>query len=188
MCQKFGIKTVDWTKLAERFGLCQTSDFSSIRLGQRGLAIKVGECGTMVPFFPVFGYKGSDGKRIYNARSETVDSKEFFKEDYALRKCVLLGSYFFENDLLGREKQFRRSDHGLCYFAAIYNKEEEFCLLTEGSEDFDAVHPRFPVVLNNSEAKQYLIGKLSTKDFLNRERVDLVLENYPIQGKMFNAS
>lgn len=186
MCRKFGLKKEDWAKAIERFEIDTSFDVSVTGLGQKGLGIRMERRdGKLVPFFPLFGYPGGENKLIYNARSETVLEKRLFKDDFLFRKCVLLASYFDEDDNHGKEHRFFKKDGGISYLAGIFNGKDRFCLLTESSGEFVTVHPRFPIVFDHRQAKDYLSGRMDLKGIEDRERVALTMEGYADQGTLF---
>lgn len=51
-----------------------------------------------------WGYTLSDGKLLFNARSETAAEKAIFKDGMAQRRCMIPATCYFEWEHRGKEK------------------------------------------------------------------------------------
>lgn len=94
-------------------------------------------------------------KTIYNARLETVEEKNTFKESFYQRRAVFPCTSFFEFDKRKKETEFTSS--AILFLAGIY-ENGRFVLLTKEAKDeeISLSHPRMPVVLKESDIEFYL--------------------------------
>ena len=94
------------------------------------------------------------GKRIINAREETVDQKPFFKEDWQKRKCVIPAKGFYEWDPHSNKYYFYTDD--ILYMAGIYNEKNQFVILkTKANDSIKEIHNRMPWILKEEELKNW---------------------------------
>jgi len=128
-----------------------------------------------------WGFPKWDGKGvIINARSETVESKKMFSESFALRRCVVLATGFFEwgYDAPKRKYLFRSKDTPMLYMAGFYSQaadETNFTILTRAANSaVNAIHSRMPVILYKDELVKWLADYDFAKSIINRDDVELV--------------
>lgn len=112
-----------------------------------------------------WGFRLSDGRRVINARSETVAEKALFRESAENRRCLIPMNAYFEWE----RRQEARVRHRIapetgeaCFLAGLYRYEGEriaFVVLTrEAAEDICFIHPRMPVILPEAQAEKWLEG------------------------------
>ena len=119
-----------------------------------------------------------DGPRLINARSETVAEKKSFAESFALRRCLVPVTGFYEWKKSGSGRQpylFRRRDGEPFALAGLWSRWErpgeksgETCtiLTTSANSLMRPIHHRMPVVLPAADWKFWLD--------LPAEKVDLL--------------
>lgn len=107
---------------------------------------------TPTPFAMQWGYRMPDGKRIINARSETIEQRPLFLDGIRQRRCLVPALHYFEWGRADHIKYaIRPAGRSLMYMAGIYRMEEEgpaFTILTRApGEEIAAIHDRMPVIL-----------------------------------------
>ena len=118
--------------------------------------------------------------RLINARSETVAQKKSFAESFAVRRCLIPVTGFYEWKKVGQTRQpylFRRRDSGLFALAALWStweypgrRSQKNCtiLTTQANALMRPVHHRMPVILAARDWKKWLD--------LPGEKADLLLD------------
>ena len=106
----------------------------------------------------VFGFTGNNGKRLINARAETVLEKPTFASHIRNRRCLMPASGFYEWDQGGRKYTFT-TGHTL-WLAGFYRTEEDgdhFVILTvPANESMSPVHDRMPLILEEKDMDDWL--------------------------------
>ena len=102
------------------------------------------------------------GRRLFNARSETVATKPSFRAAFSRRRCLIPAEGFYEWAPRNRGHQpfyFQAAGGLLLAFAGLFESWHgeggeviDSCTLltTEANSDVAAVHPRMPVILGPS--------------------------------------
>lgn len=104
-----------------------------------------------------WGFPGFDGRRLINARAETVGVKPTFRAAFAQRRCLVPGSGFFEwqrQDGKRTKNKFRlyRTDGQMIMMAGIYNERGQFVIITQPPNEVVApIHDRMPVIMATPE-------------------------------------
>lgn len=103
---------------------------------------------------------------LINARAETVAEKPTFRDAFALRRCLIPATGYYEwkggfANHENRQKYYIRSVKGnLLYLAAIYRKEanqDRFVILTrQGEGQLRRIHDRMPVIVQKDDFHSYL--------------------------------
>jgi len=119
--------------------------------------------GRTVPRAMHWGYRLSDGKLVFNTRSETADEKPLFRDDIRARRCLIPASGYFEWEKRGDEKiryELSPKDRTLFFMAGIFRLRdgaEEFSILTrQASDDISFIHDRMPVILPEGFGEKWL--------------------------------
>lgn len=145
------------------------------RLNRRGVNYKTGEIFptdtvpvvansrslTPTPFAMQWGYLMPDGKRLINARSETVLQRPLFQDGIRQRRCIIPAQHYFEWGRTDRVKYaIRPLNHDLLYLAGIYRLETTgpvFSVLTRApADEISFIHDRMPVMLDHDTAYAWL--------------------------------
>ncbi|MFQ6804518.1 MAG: SOS response-associated peptidase family protein [Lachnospiraceae bacterium] len=105
-----------------------------------------------------WGYEMAPHTRLLiNARAETIDSRSAFREDYALRRCVIPASGFYEWKRTGRESvKYEFTDPGkILFLAGIFRPEGDsgrfLVITTAANRSMIPVHDRMPVLMGAEE-------------------------------------
>ena len=105
-----------------------------------------------------WGYEMAPHTRLLiNARAETIDSRPAFREDYALRRCAIPASGFYEWKRTGRESvKYEFTDPGkILFLAGIFRPEGDsgrfVVITTVANRSMIPVHDRMPLVLEPEE-------------------------------------
>ena len=109
-------------------------------------------------FIMKWGYTIND-KLIFNSRSEEINKKKSFKDDYQRHRCIVPATSYFEWDKNKVKYQMSLSN-GLLYMAGIYRIENGipvFSILTrEPSESLSKIHHRMPVILSKDLIDEWI--------------------------------
>ena len=167
MCGRFTLTTTA-DELHERFGVCVPQNVPprwniapsqpSIIFRQSGLEISTS--------FAEFGLlMGQNGKRIINARAETVSEKPTFRDAFSVSRCLVPASGWYEWAGKGRPFHVQLADARVMAFAGLYFKSGspsqagQFVILTTAAEaELAKVHHRSPLVLPVSNWQSWLSG------------------------------
>ncbi len=117
---------------------------------------------------PFWAKDASIGRKMFNARAETLDEKSSFKKILSQR-CLIPGTSFYEYKKLEDGKKIptlvRLKDREIFSFAGLYSmwKNPDGKLIgtytmitTEPNEFMSKIHNRMPVILKREEEKEYL--------------------------------
>lgn len=120
-----------------------------------------------------WGYTLSDGKLLFNARSETVAEKAMFKDGMSQRRCLIPATCYFEWEHRGKDKiKYAIAPEGsrMIYLAGIYRKEgnRAACaiLTREPAESIAFIHNRMPVILPAEAVSDWLNIRYDAVDVL----------------------
>jgi putative SOS response-associated peptidase YedK len=120
-------------------------------------------------------------RNIINARIETVDEKNTFRESFQKRKCLVPSTGFYEWKDQGRPNKtpyhIKPSDRKVFSFAGFYN-DDTFIILTKDSEnqDMKQIHNRTPVILSKEKEEEYLDGELSREHLEDKVVSDIQIK------------
>jgi putative SOS response-associated peptidase YedK len=115
--------------------------------------------------FPNFRQPGSV---IINARSETIHEKPTFRKLLHSGRCIIPASGFYEwRTTNGKKEKYLISsaNDNFIYMAGLYNKFTDntgtafsrfVILTTDSNEQMSQIHSRMPVILNTSEALNWI--------------------------------
>lgn len=108
-----------------------------------------------------------DGKKIINARAETIAEKPSFRDSFSLRRCIVPANGFYEWDKSKRPPQpydLHYSDSQAFAMAALWDEwknpatgevTEGFAVITtEAVRTISHIHDRMPVIFNSLEEWQ----------------------------------
>ena len=135
----------------------------------------------------------SKGQSIINARQETVNTKEFFKDSFIHRRCIVKVPSFYEWDKYKNKYVVRRNDGKLMNMAGIYTRignQNCFVVMTqEATTEFAPIHSRLPFILEDEEVHEYLYGNDEGKwchpKLINILMWDLENPRKPEQASLF---
>lgn len=115
---------------------------------------------------PYWAKEKKIGYKLFNARSETVDTKPSFKQGFMRRRCLIPANGFYEWRKPDKQKFYLKlKDRELFSFAGIWekwkSKEGELIpsctiLTCEPNETVKQVHNRMPVILNKEDEDIWL--------------------------------
>lgn len=120
-----------------------------------------------------WGYKLPDGKRIFNARSETASHKALFADGMKQRRCLIPAAHYYEWQKTAEEKvkyALTPKNAESFYLAGIYRLENGvpvFSILTkEPAESIAFIHNRMPVILPQTVMADWLNPRYRGEDVL----------------------
>ena len=91
------------------------------------------------------------GKRIINARSETIAEKTMFKEAFKYQRCLILASGWFEWDALKTPYFISLRDNRVMAFAGLRfteGRDNSFVIVTSAAKgELVQLHHRTPLLL-----------------------------------------
>jgi putative SOS response-associated peptidase YedK len=142
-----------------------------------------------------WGFKGEDGKLLFNARAESINDVNFWKKSFSLRRCIVPADSFFEwqKTQQGKKPKFEFTVHGGKPFgmAGLWAPwrnpktnqwEDTFAIVTvEANETMSPVHNRQPAILAPRDYQEYLenterppihLLRVFPDDEMNAEEID----------------
>ena len=134
----------------------------------------------VTPFAMKWGYTMSNGKLVFNARSETASEKPLFRDGMTQRRCLVPAAHYFEWEKRGREKikyAIKPADVSVLYMAGIYRIENGipvFSILTrEPASSISFIHDRMPVILPRELTTDWLNPRFKAEDVLRSATLDI---------------
>lgn len=134
----------------------------------------------VTPFAMKWGYTMSNGKLVFNARSETASEKPLFRDGMTQRRCLVPAAHYFEWEKRGREKikyAIKPADVSVLYMAGIYRIENGipvFSILTrEPASSISFIHDRMPVILPREFTTDWLNPRFKAEDVLRSATLDI---------------
>lgn len=110
-----------------------------------------------------WGYTLPDGRRVINARSETVHEKGMFRDGLRNRRCLIPASGYYEwLDQEGKKIRYgiRAKESSMICMAGIYRMEGDkpvFTILTrDAAPEVAFIHSRMPVILSGEAKERWL--------------------------------
>lgn len=194
MCGRFVLIT-DLSVLARDFNLsCEAVNFSpsrNVSPGQPIVAIanpdgKTGMGLYVWGLIPFWAKDPSIGKRLINARAETLAQKPSFKNAYAKRRCLIPADGFYEWKQEGPKKVpylFGLKSGGPMFFAGLYEtwagpdlRPVQTCaiLTTQANALVLPVHERMPVIVSGDLYTPWL-----DPDIQDPSKLNAILKPYP---------
>ncbi|MEM9602967.1 MAG: SOS response-associated peptidase [Pseudomonadota bacterium] len=103
---------------------------------------------------------------VFNARSESIDTKPLFCDHVGVHRAVMPASGFYEWARRGAERQayhFSHSADSALLMASLWRRDpdgriETATLTTAANSDMRGIHDRMPLLLRPSEADRWLHG------------------------------
>ncbi len=181
MCGRFTLACPDEKALLEGLPF---DEFSETRIqfrprynvapGQRNPIVYLSDAGAVLAD-ALWGLERRGSGIVINARAETADRVQMFRDAFHDGRCVVPADGFFEWRREGRVNQpylFRQKDGGLFLMAGL-RKGERYVVLTRDAEgEVVDIHDRMPVLLEPEEAQHWLrSGDLGKGPPLTRTRV-----------------
>lgn len=171
--ERFGAHAVE--PVEPRYNVSPTQDHPVIRDDDAD-TIRVSNWG----FKPSFA---EGGKRLINARAETVHEKRTFRESFERRRCLVLADGFYEwKRYRGGSQPYRvtLAEGGPFAMAGIWTPDDgasagsTFTILTtDANPVVERIHDRMPVILEPGDESVWLDGDA------NESRLRAVLDPYP---------
>jgi len=122
-----------------------------------------------------WGFKGSGGAMVINARSETAARTALFRDAFRDGRCLVPADGFLEWRKEGRTNQpylFRRPGGGVFVMAGLWRDGRYVVLTCNAREEVADIHDRMPFVLEGDTGRDWLNeGKLGVPPDLTREPV-----------------
>lgn len=127
-----------------------------------------------------WGYKLPDGKRVFNARSESAASKVMFADGMKQRRCLIPAAFYYE----WQKTPHSRVKYAIApkeskgfFLAGIYLIEDGvpvFSVLTKAPADAIAfIHDRMPVILPQEVMLDWLNPRYHGEEILKAAASDM---------------
>lgn len=109
---------------------------------------------------------------VFNARSESAAEKPFFREGIRHRRIVIPAAAFYEWDKSKSKYTFQKDDHKTLFMAGCcrhYSDGERFAILTTAANSsMKPVHDRMPLLLEETEVKDWILDSNRTTALLQK--------------------
>jgi putative SOS response-associated peptidase YedK len=202
MCGRFA-QTIPVRDIVREYGiddvLASAGPGYNISPGQRVLAVIAADSGVSLVDFtwglvPFWARDPSPGRRLINARAETVDQKPAFRHAFRTRRCLVVASGFFEWKRRGRAREpyfFRPARGQTLALAGLFDRwvapdagELHTCVIltVEANELVRDIHDRMPLIIP-PEARMRWIDPSSPPEILRGLMMPCdpaSLEAYPV--------
>jgi len=180
------------TKLADRFAIDCNPMSTEGEIRPADVVPVIAPNPFMVPsLYPMkWGYRNGDkGTLLFNARSESADSKPTFREDWARRRCIVPASYYFEWEHLTDAKGHKRTGakyliqpkgYSITWLCGLYHIVDGFpyfvILTREPGESVRMIHDRMPLILPKELIPKWTDPGTDPKQLLSHALTDMVTE------------
>ena len=167
MCGRFALTTTA-DELHKRFGVRVLQNIAprwNIAPSQPSLIFRSSDL-EILANLAEFGLRvGQNGKRLINARAETVSKNPTFRDAFSVSRCLVPASGWYEWAGKGRPFHVQLTDARVMAFAGLYFKPHspsqsgQFVILTTAAEaELATVHHRSPLVLPEPNWQLWLSG------------------------------
>lgn len=134
-----------------------------------------------------WGYLTQGGKRVYNARSETLLEKPLFGRDFVQNRCVIPVTGFCEWDADGTGWDFLPKGEEMLYLAGVCRKKREGWEVTVVTEHATGcvgeIHHRTPLLLAADQLREWLYEEEKARMFLQDPKERVLLERKKMEGE-----
>ena len=134
-----------------------------------------------------WGYLTPKGKRVYNARSETLLDKPLFGKDFVQNRCVIPVTGFCEWDGEGTGWNFLPQEEEMLYLAGVCRKKAEGWEATVVTEHaagcVGEIHHRTPLILSGENLRQWLYDEGQARQFLEEAKERVLLKRKKMEGE-----
>ena len=176
--------------LAPHYNLTPGQDIAAVRVDRDGVlrlsALRWG----LVPFW---AKDAAIGRRLINARLDSLADKPAFREALTRRRCLIPASGFYEwgVDAAGKKQPFfvRPRGEPLLAIAGLWERWRapsgeplETCVIvtTEANATLAAIHDRMPVVLTRAAQDVWLDARSDVATITELAARGLELETWPV--------
>lgn len=130
-----------------------------------------------------WGYHLTDGKLVFNTRSETASTRPMFAEGIAQHRCLIPAEVYYEWETLEKGKQKYeigpmeavKQEDGF-FLAGIYRLEGRnpvFSIMTQTpKEEIAFIHQRMPVIIPDDRALEWLDPKADGEAIIRSIRLN----------------
>lgn len=124
---------------------------------------------------PRWGFTAGGHGAVINARAETIRERALFRDSFALRRCLIPATRFFEWDATAAKNKyaFTRADGAPLLLAGCWRTEQggaRFVVLTrEANRSMAPVHERMPVLVAPQNAAAYLTSEAAARQLVAAE-------------------
>lgn len=116
---------------------------------------------------------------LINARVETIEDRPTYNA-IKNNRCAVICNGFYEWDKQ-KNKYYINFDEEYMYLACIFNEENELVILTQASSgEFENIHNRVPIIMNQEEMINYIHSK---KDIFEKKK--LIINKVDEDMKLF---
>ena len=152
--KRFGVRVLQ--NIVPRWNIAPSQPSLVFRQSNQEVSASLAEFGLRV---------GQNGKRLINARAETVSEKPTFRDAFSVSRCLVPSSGWYEWAAKGRPFYVQLADARVMAFAGLYfnsgspSQAGQFVILTTAAEpELAKVHQRSPLVLPESNWQSWLCG------------------------------
>ncbi len=150
---------------------------------------------------PAWATDKAIGNKLINARSETLEEKNTYRNLIARRRCLIPADGFYEWKKGPENQPYRitKADEELFAFAGLWDawadKEtgEEIrtftIITTDAAQELKQLHSRMPVVLPNIKEEQWLNQKLTIEEVMQMlQGPHPKMHSYPVTKAVGSAA
>ena len=152
--------------------------------------IAFNKAGKKTVFPMLWGYHVNGINRVIaNARVETALEKPTFRDSWAMHRCIIPASWYYEWEHIpsangksktGDKYAIMPKDYTLTLLCGLYRLEDSyphFVILTrEPGETISSIHDRMPLILSKADAENWIDPKVNPHIMLSFALTDMVAE------------
>lgn len=152
--------------------------------------IATGKSGQKKVFPMIWGYNVPGINRIIpNARIETASEKAVFRDSWAIHRCAVPASWYYEwehfstpsgKSRAGDKYAIMPKDSEMTWLCGFYRLEDEFphfiILTREPRESIAFIHDRMPFILPESEVDKWIDPNMNPHMLVPSALTDMVFE------------
>lgn len=135
-----------------------------------------------------WGYtSNARSEKIINAKSETIEEKITFKDDFLQRRCVIAAKGFYQKDSAGHYVCFESKQKKTLYMLGIYRhiKKEVVIITTKPNDVMKPIHNRMPLIIPKEFVKAWLYDVHQAREILHYYNDDLEIITGHVQQSLF---
>ncbi|MBR6357357.1 MAG: SOS response-associated peptidase family protein [Lachnospiraceae bacterium] len=146
------------------------------------------KAGRKTVFPMIWGYNIKGASRlIANARSETAAEKPLFKDSWAMHRCIIPASWYYEWEHIpaangktkaGSKYAIMPKDGELTWLCGLYRMENDYphfvVLIREPGESISFIHDRMPMILPENKVDNWIDPKTNPYLMLSSSLTDMV--------------
>lgn len=135
-----------------------------------------------------WGYSSTKGtEKIVNAKSETLEERKTFRDDFKERRCVIGAKGFYQKDAAGHQIAFESTKNETLYMLGIYRhtEKEVVIITTKPNAVMKPIHNRMPLIIPKAMVRSWLSDINQARKILQYQNEDIKIVTGHLQQSLF---